>query len=70
MLGRGDVETMAGQFFSLLMGDLMVRLMLGVAPPPKPAEIRKRAAAATAAVLALHAADASAEGSPQRGGRK
>ena len=66
VLGHGDVEIMAGQFFSLLMGDLMVRLMLGVAPPPKAGEIRKRAEAATAAVLALHTADVSGGGSRRR----
>jgi hypothetical protein len=55
LLGDGDPETMGGQFFSLLMGDLMLRLLLGVVRPPGPKEIERRAEAATAALLALHA---------------
>jgi AcrR family transcriptional regulator len=55
ILGAGDPDQMGSQFFSLLMGDLMVRLLLGVARPPDAREIRRRAAAATEAVLALHA---------------
>jgi AcrR family transcriptional regulator len=56
VLGRGEPDAMAGQFFSLLLGDLMLRLMLGVTPRPEPGEITKRAQSATEAVLALHAA--------------
>ena len=55
ILGAGDPDQMGGQFFSLLLGDLMVRLLLGTAQPPDAREIRRRAAAATDAVLALHA---------------
>jgi AcrR family transcriptional regulator len=66
VLGRGEPDAMAGQFFSLLLGDLMLRLMLGVTPRPGPGEIRKRAQSATETVLALHAASASAGGSPRR----
>jgi AcrR family transcriptional regulator len=55
VLGRGEPDLMAGQFFSLLMGDLMTRLLLGVIEPPDPKEISRRAEAATAALLALHA---------------
>ena len=55
VLGAGEPEVMAGQFFSLLMGDLMTRLLLGVAQRPGAKEIAKRAEAATQAVLALHA---------------
>jgi AcrR family transcriptional regulator len=54
VLRNGEPELMAGQFFSLLMGDLMTRLLLGVIEPPGSREISKRAAAATAALLALH----------------
>ena len=53
-LGDGDPEIVAGQFFSLLMGDLMMRLLLDVTPRPRAKEIRRRAQAATDSVLALH----------------
>jgi AcrR family transcriptional regulator len=66
VLDRGEPDAMAGQFFSLLLGDLMLRLMLGVTPRPGPGEIKKRAQAATEAVLALHAARVSAAGSRRR----
>jgi AefR-like transcriptional repressor, C-terminal domain len=46
----------AGQFFSLLFRDLMLRLLLGVEHPPEPREVERRAKAATDAVLVLHAA--------------
>jgi len=55
-MGLGDPDGMASQFFALLMGDVMVWLLLGVAEQPSPTEIRARAAAATAGVLALHPA--------------
>jgi AcrR family transcriptional regulator len=55
VLGPGEPGAIAGEFFSLLMGDLMYRLLLGVVPRPKPKEIRKRARAATQLILALHA---------------
>jgi AcrR family transcriptional regulator len=54
LLGDGDPETMGRQFFSLLLGDLMLRLLLGVVRPPGPKEIERRAEAATSALLALH----------------
>ena len=66
VLGRGEPDVMAGQFFSLLLGDLMLRLMLGVTPRPGPGEIKKRAQSATEAVLALHAARVSAGKSRRR----
>jgi AcrR family transcriptional regulator len=66
VLGRGEPDAMAGQFFSLLLGDLMLRLMLGVTPRPGPGEIKKRAQSATEAVLALHAASVSAGRSRRR----
>lgn len=56
VLRAGDAELMAGQFFSLLMGDLQLRLMLGVAKRPSARELKRRAERATEAVLALHAA--------------
>jgi hypothetical protein len=55
VLGPGEPAAIAGEYFSLLMGDLMYRLLLGVVPRPEPKEIRKRARAATQLILALHA---------------
>ncbi len=66
VLGSGEPDAMAGQFFSLLLGDLMLRLMLGVTSRPGSEEIKKRAQSATEAVLALHAAAVSAGGSRRR----
>ena len=54
LLGPGDPGRIGGQFFSLLFGDLLLRLLLGVAPAPDATEIWRRAKAATEAVLALH----------------
>jgi AcrR family transcriptional regulator len=66
VLSRAEPEAVAGQFFSLLLGDLMLRLMLGVTSRPPPSEIKKRARSATEAVLALHATNISAAGSRRR----
>jgi len=55
-IGTGDPERISGQFFALLFGDLILRLLLGVIAPPTSREIRERAEAATAAVLTLHPA--------------
>ncbi|MCX7364487.1 MAG: TetR/AcrR family transcriptional regulator [Alphaproteobacteria bacterium] len=54
LLGTGDPDRIGGQFFSLLFGDLILRLLLGVAQPPGAADIHRRAEAATDAVLTLH----------------
>jgi AcrR family transcriptional regulator len=56
VLGPGEPGAIAGEYFSLLMGDLMYRLLLGVVPRPGLKEIGKRAQAATRLILALHAA--------------
>jgi AcrR family transcriptional regulator len=53
-LGEGDADRISGQFFSLLFGDIPVRLMMGVIAPPDTREIRRRAEAAADAVLQLH----------------
>jgi AcrR family transcriptional regulator len=53
-LGAGEPGAIALEFFSLLIGDLMVWLLLGVAHAPDSEEISARAERATAAVLALH----------------
>jgi AcrR family transcriptional regulator len=55
-LGAGAALDIAREFFSLLIGDLMVWLLVGVNEPPNPPEIRARAERATQAVLALHPA--------------
>jgi AcrR family transcriptional regulator len=55
VLRPGEPGAIAGEFFSLLIGDLMYRLLLGVVPRPGAKEIKKRAQAATQLVLALHA---------------
>jgi AcrR family transcriptional regulator len=55
-LGPGEPVRIAQEFFSLLIGDLMVWLLVGVAQTPEPAENRARAERATQAVLALHPA--------------
>lgn len=56
VLRAGDAEMIAGQFFALLMGDLQMRLVLGVAKRPSSREIHQRAERAAQAVLALHGA--------------
>jgi len=53
-VGAGDPDRMGGQFFSLLFGDVILRLMLGVAEAPDAKEIKRRAEAATDALLRLH----------------
>ena len=54
LLGTGDPDRMSGQFFSLLFGDIPVRLMLGTIAPPAAKEIKERADAATEALMRLH----------------
>jgi AcrR family transcriptional regulator len=55
-IGAGDPDRVSGQFFALLFGDLILRLLLGVIPPPTAREIKDRSEAAAVAVLALHPA--------------
>lgn len=55
----GEVAEMTDQFFGLLWGNLMTRLLLGVAERPGPREIARRAEAATATLLQLHGRHAS-----------
>jgi AcrR family transcriptional regulator len=55
-LGAGEPDRIAQEFFSLLLGDLMVWLLVGVNDAPEAQEIRARAERATEAVLALHRA--------------
>jgi AcrR family transcriptional regulator len=56
LLGEGDPALLAGQYFALLWGDLLLRLLLGVIEPPAPEEIERRARAAAATLLQLHPA--------------
>ena len=56
LLANGDADRMSGEFFSLLFGDLPVRLMLGVVEPPDAREIARRTKSAVDAVLRLHSA--------------
>ncbi len=56
VLKPGDADVAAGQFFALLTGDLLLRLMLGVIKRPHAKEFRRRAEMAADAVLRLHAA--------------
>ena len=56
LLGDSDPQIASGQFFSLLTGDLVQRLLLGVVDPPAMKDIERRADQATTAVLALHPA--------------
>jgi AcrR family transcriptional regulator len=55
-LAPSDPVQIGGQFFSLLMSDIAVRLMLGTMEPPDTREIERRAEAATDAVLRLYPA--------------
>jgi AcrR family transcriptional regulator len=55
LLGAGEAGVMAEQFLALLSGGgLLPRLLLRLIEPPGPAEIERRAQAATQALLALY----------------
>jgi len=54
LVAGGDLDRMVEQFFSLLLGELRLRLVLGVASHPDENEIERRAGAATEAFLGLH----------------
>jgi len=56
LIGDADPERMAGLFFSLLMGDSQMQLILRVAEPPGDALIERRAHAATEAAMTLNPA--------------
>jgi hypothetical protein len=53
-IGVGDPLAMATEFFSLLVGDLLVRLILRVTEPPSSKEIDRRVRVAIDALLRLH----------------
>jgi len=70
-LVEGSPAALAGQFGGLLLGDLVVSLLLGVAERPTPREIAGRARDAAAAFLQLHSLPTDAAGSRHpRGGVK
>jgi AcrR family transcriptional regulator len=50
----GSLEEMAEQFFALLWGNLFANLLLGLADPPSPSQVRRRARSATVAFLRLY----------------
>jgi AcrR family transcriptional regulator len=54
LIGPGDTAEMAMQYLGLVWESLMVGLLLGVEPPPEPAQAERRAAKATAAFMQLH----------------
>jgi hypothetical protein len=55
ILRPGNAEDMMEEFFALLWGDLLFMRLIGAADAPKAAEIARRAARATQALLNLHA---------------
>jgi AcrR family transcriptional regulator len=54
LLAGGEPAQMASEFFGLLLGDLLLRLVLRVAERPTADEIDRRTRVATDAVLRLH----------------
>jgi AcrR family transcriptional regulator len=54
LFGAVEPATMAAQFFALVWGGLLVRLLLRVSNVPKPAELEQQVRAATEALLALY----------------
>jgi AcrR family transcriptional regulator len=60
LIGDADPETMAGQFLSMLFGDVLLRVVLRAIEVPSPRDCARRARAATAAVLQLYPAISSA----------
>jgi len=65
LLERTDTDRMVGQFMSLLLGDVVMSLALGLARRPGPSEIRQRAQNATSAFLQLHPAREARSGAPR-----
>jgi AcrR family transcriptional regulator len=54
LLGEGDADLLSEQFLSLLLGELRLRLILGVLAHPTEDEMGRRAKRATDAFLRLH----------------
>jgi AcrR family transcriptional regulator len=58
LLRPGDARVMAGQFLSLLWGDVQMRLLLRISPPPDERESEHRAGEATRILLQLYSTGA------------
>jgi AcrR family transcriptional regulator len=54
LLKGAEADSMCGEFSSLLMSDIMLRMLLGVRKKPNAQEISRRARATTQAFLVLH----------------
>jgi AcrR family transcriptional regulator len=54
LIGAGDPAALAADFFALLSGDLLLRLLLRVTAPPTARALEGRATEATAKFLKLH----------------
>jgi hypothetical protein len=54
LIAKGDTRSMAAQFLALLWGDLLLRLVLGVANRPTTGQATLRASEAASAFMALH----------------
>lgn len=54
LLAEGDAADMVDEYLALLLRNLLLRLILRVMPRPPRADMRRRAAAAAEAFLALH----------------
>ena len=54
LIGKGDTATMAGDFFALLIGDLVMQMLLRVLDPPTPQAIERRARDAAEKFLRLY----------------
>jgi len=54
LLGAVEPATMAAQFFALIWGDLLVRLLLRVTNVPKPTEVEQRVRVATDILMTLY----------------
>lgn len=54
LLAKGDAAAMAADFFALLVGDLMMKMLLGVIEAPSAQAIDRRAREATDKFLRLH----------------
>jgi AcrR family transcriptional regulator len=54
LVGAGDPAAMAADFFALLWGDLLLRLLLGVAKKPQSQDLERKAREATKKLLRLY----------------
>jgi AcrR family transcriptional regulator len=66
LVGPGDPRMMAGQFLSLLWGDLLMSLLLRASDPPDVNEIERRTKEALRVLLLVYGAEPSQERAPAR----